>query len=171
MTQQITDSSISAAGYPGLRYSHPATGANAAYADNFSFGDPGATFSSSQALTSGGTISFGTVLNTAVVANATGIVGGQIPYSVQFQRAPDVSGSPGTYANIGVPISSLLTSVSYSDGSVSATTKYWYQAIVTDNLGATQTTTGTYVLTPATAATLDTVNTAIQSVLALLQAG
>lgn len=55
--------------------------------------------------------------------------GGTGPYTYQVQRAPDSSGSPGTFADIGDPQSGLT----YLDTGRTAETKYWYRVVATDD--------------------------------------
>lgn len=73
------------------------------------------------------------VTSTTLTVSTTAATGGTGPYNYQFQRAPDVSNSPGTFVNIGPNSSSL----SFNDTGLTASTKYWYRVVVTDSLSAT----------------------------------
>ncbi|OJW76300.1 GDSL-type esterase/lipase family protein [Spirosoma sp. 48-14] len=69
--------------------------------------------------------------------------GGTAPYNYQFQRAADVSGSAGTYSNIG----SNTSTANITDTGLTNNTKYWYRCLVTDNVGVTATSTAIQVTT------------------------
>lgn len=60
---------------------------------------------------------------------------GTAPYTYQLQRAPDSSGSPGTYANVGAPGSGLT----FTDATGTKDTIYWYRVQVTDSSIVTET--------------------------------
>lgn len=89
-----------------------------------------------------------TAVTTNASANATGVavVAGAAPIcytgtqSVQWQRAPDSSGSPGTYANIGT--ANILPS--YTDITGTAGTKYWLRYVVSDGTNTATSTGVTY---------------------------
>lgn len=84
-----------------------------------------------------GTASLGsTGLSTQAIAIATN-TGGTSPYSNQLQRAPDVAGSPGSYANVQSPAVGASTSI--TDTGLTPGTKYWWHYVVTDNASATST--------------------------------
>jgi hypothetical protein len=85
-----------------------------------------------------GTVSTSSVTGTTLTVSTTAASGGLSPYTYQFQRAPDASGSPGVWANIG----SNSSSTSYGDSGLSSGT-YWYRCIVTD--GGTKTATASAV--------------------------
>jgi hypothetical protein len=79
---------------------------------------------------------------------------GTAPYTYQYQRAPDASGSPGTFANNGSALGPLADTVAPSnrvDTTVAASTVYWYRVAVTDSAGSpvTQNSTPVSVTTPA----------------------
>lgn len=65
---------------------------------------------------------FGTVTNASVVVNWSAVAGA-LTYNVQ--RAPDVAGSAGTYANITTAVAGLT----YTNTGLTANTKYWYRVI------------------------------------------
>ncbi|MCB4811705.1 hypothetical protein LG204_10300 [Methylovorus menthalis] len=124
-----TDTSdVIAAGYPGIRLEY-STSANKSYADNFTVTDLSAGTLAAGGVSFSGTTSSGTTITAAAASGGTG------PYNYQFQRAPDSSGSPGTFANIG----SNSTATVYNDTGLSASTKYHYRVIVTDTVSATAT--------------------------------
>lgn len=68
---------------------------------------------------------------TAVTLAETAITGGTPIYNTQLQRAPDVAGSPGTYANL-VGQTSTSSTPTFNDTTVAAATSYWYRALTTD---------------------------------------
>ena len=76
------------------------------------------------------------------------------PYNIQFQQAPDVSGAPGAFANIGTSSSALSNVVT----GLSQNTPYWFRAVTADAGGAGIATTlyepMTTSATPATAYTI-----------------
>lgn len=80
-----------------------------------------------------GTCSTATVTQTTLTVSTSGTAGGTTPYTYQFQRAPDSSGSPGAWANVGPSGSGT----SYDDTGLTAGTAYWYRVVVTDADGAT----------------------------------
>jgi len=78
-----------------------------------------------------GVVSTSLVTATTLTVSTTAASGGTSPYNYQFQRAPDVAGSPGSFSNIG-PNSSAT---SYGDTGLTANTTYWYRVVVTDTDG------------------------------------
>lgn len=92
-----------------------------------------------------GTLTTGTPTATSVSLSLSGTTGGTTPYSVQFQQAPDASGSPGTWANLG----SAGTATSYAATGLTPGTKSWFRAIITDAATSPQSAT-----TAAVAATM-----------------
>lgn len=64
-------------------------------------------------------------------------------YTYQYQRAPDNSGSPGTWANIG-PNTSNPT---YNDTGLTEQTTYWYRVNATDQNSVTTTSSAVKVIT------------------------
>lgn len=94
--------------------------------DNFIINSTGASLSA-------GTLSATIASATSINLSTTVATGGTAPYNYQFQRAPDVAGSPGSFANTG-PNSSATT---YTDTGLTTRTKYWYRCVVTDNASAT----------------------------------
>jgi hypothetical protein len=79
-----------------------------------------------------GTVSTASVTGSTLTVSTTAATGGTTPYTYQFQRAPDSSGSPGSWANVG----SSGTSISFNDTGLTASTTYWYRVHVTDALSA-----------------------------------
>lgn len=77
--------------------------------------------------------------------------GGTAPYSNQLQQAPDVAGSPGSWANIQSPQTGATGS--WSVTGLSASTKYWWRVVVTDNVAATANSNQVTATTSAGAAT------------------
>lgn len=73
--------------------------------------------------------------------------GGTLPINCQFQQAPDVAGSPGTYVNVG-PSS---TATSYNVTGLTVSTKYWWRAIATDAVPTSVTSAGVSITTPVDA--------------------
>lgn len=137
---------VFATGYPGLRPEGTAATGREVFMDNFALTD---TFFPLAA----GTISFGVETNTSIVVNVSSAMDGTPPYvSYQFQRAPDVAGSPGAFANIGA----AGTSLTITDTTVALGTKYWYQCIVTDSAAATSTSAPVAVIITPTALTIGT---------------
>ncbi len=94
-----------------------------------------------------GTIATGTPTASTVPLTLSGTTGGTTPYSVQFQQAPDASGSPGTFANLG----SAGTASTATATGLTASTPYWFRAVVTDSASSPATQT-----TPAVTATTST---------------
>lgn len=74
----------------------------------------------------------------------TAAVGNTGTVNQQWQRAPDVAGSPGSYSNVGIS----STALTLSDTGLSAGTKYWYHCNQTDSL-ATATSSAISVTTKA----------------------
>lgn len=121
---------VIASGYPGIRLEYSTSSGNPkSYADNFTVTDLAAGTLAAGGVSFSGTTSSGTTITAAGASGGTG------PYNYQFQRAPDSSGSPGTFANIG----SNSSATSYNDTGLSASTKYHYRVIVTDSTSATAT--------------------------------
>lgn len=74
-------------------------------------------------------VTVGAVTPTTLALSWIAASGGAAPYTYQVLRAPDVSGAPGTFANIGSP----TTSTSYTDTGLTSGTKYWYEVTATDS--------------------------------------
>jgi len=72
---------------------------------------------------------------TSVDLEIDGTAGGSTPYSYQLQRAPDVSGSPGTFANVGAP----QAGTTWTDSGLTGGATYWYQVVATEDGGGTAT--------------------------------
>lgn len=86
--------------------------------------------------------------STSLHAATAAATGGTAPYSYQFQRAPDVSGSPGAFANDGTAgIGQAIT-----DTGLTASTTYWYRVVVTDASSNTATSTAVAGTTSASGA-------------------
>jgi hypothetical protein len=65
---------------------------------------------------------------------------GTAPYTYQYQRAPDVSGSPGTFANVGSsqgPLGSGVAPNELLDTGLSGV-NYWYRVHAVDSLSVAQ---------------------------------
>lgn len=77
----------------------------------------------------------------AVTVATTAASGGTKPYSYQFQRAPNASGSPGTWANIGT----AGTALTYADSTLTQGSTYWYRVTVTDSASTPATSTSAAV--------------------------
>jgi hypothetical protein len=82
-----------------------------------------------------GVISFGEYGPTTVALTWAVPSGGTAPYTYQVQQAPDVAGSPGTFVNVGAPISTLAKLIT----GLTASTQYWWRVVVTDSLSNTGT--------------------------------
>ena len=86
---------------------------------------------------------FGTPSQTAVTVSwPAGVGTGTLTY--QLQRASDISGGPGVFANIGT----AGTALTYSDSSLTGGATYWYQVKVTDSSAALTAPATTPVVTP-----------------------
>jgi lysophospholipase L1-like esterase len=110
----------------------------------------GSISASTGATLASGTTSIAGATSSSVSVATTTATGGTSPYNYQFQRAPDIAGSPGTFANVG-PNSTAAT---YLDTTVAALTKYWYRTITTDAVVATVTSPSVSVTTPAPGTTV-----------------
>ena len=86
------------------------------------------------ALTPGTTSGVGTGLTTTTVSH-TAAADGLAPYTYQFQRAPDVSGTPGTWADVGSSqeLADGVAPTDLNDSGLVHTTIYWYRVEVTDS--------------------------------------
>jgi hypothetical protein len=73
--------------------------------------------------------------------------GGTSPYSSQLQVAPDVSGSPGSWSNTGSPVGGATPTLTATG--LTASTTYWFRAVVTDNASATANSNSVSVTTDA----------------------
>ncbi len=67
--------------------------------------------------------------------------GGTGPYTYDLKRAPDVSGSPGSFT----PIATSLSTTTFHDTTLSAGSTYYYKVLATDSLSAVGTS-GTFTL-------------------------
>lgn len=77
-----------------------------------------------------GTLSTTGNTSTTVSLSITSSSGGDSgPYTYQLQRAPDVSGSAGSYSNNG----SSQSGTTWIDTGLSSSTKYWYRVVISDN--------------------------------------
>ena len=85
----------------------------------------------------GGAVTAGTPTASTVPIALAGISGGTDPDSIQFQQAPDASGAPGTWANLGT---AGTGSTAIATG-LSPATKYWFRATITDSGTPAQTAT------------------------------
>lgn len=80
-----------------------------------------------------GTVSPTPTSSTVVSVAFSGATNGTSPYTYQLQRAPDASGSPGTYANVGSALTAQTTSATFPDDTGLTTgATYWYRVVVTD---------------------------------------
>ncbi len=80
-----------------------------------------------------GSLSFSNVTGTALRVT-TGVASGSVsPYVYEYERAPDVAGSPGSYSSLTGDVSSLF----FDDSGLSPGTTYWYRVRVTDGVAAT----------------------------------
>jgi hypothetical protein len=95
----------------------------------------------------GGKLSTGTPTQTGIPLTWLVATGGVGPYSYQVQRAADIAGTPGAYANVGSP----GTSLSYLDSGLTAATAYWYQVQTTDSTSGTAIVNYSNMLTATTA--------------------
>lgn len=86
------------------------------------------------------------ITGSGAFASTTTQTQGVGPYTYQFQRAPDVSGSPGTYANVGTG----STVTTYADSGLAENTKYWYRVYVTDTYFNSWTSEGVQITTGVT---------------------
>lgn len=64
----------------------------------------------------------------------------------QVERAPDVSGAPGTFAQVGTPGANVTT---FSDTGRAASTRYWYRVRATNAAGSSAFTANASATTPA----------------------
>ncbi len=106
-------------------------------------------------ITPGVTSIVGSTPFSATVAN-TAASGGVAPYNYQFQRAPDVAGSPGSFTNIGSARTNVADTVAPSnlvDLTVAPATKYWYRVSATDSATGSGFSTPVSVTTAARTAT------------------
>ncbi len=113
-----------------------------------------ATTSAAPTLTPGTTSIAASTPISVTVAN-TAASAGTAPYAYQFQRAPDVAGSPGSFANVGTArtgVSNGIAPTNLIDGSVAPSTKYWYRCSVTDSASGSGFTTPVTVTTGARSA-------------------
>lgn len=95
--------------------------------DNFEVDDGGG----GGALTAG-TLSVTDTSADSVSLSITAATGGTAPYTYQLERAPDSSGSPGSYSTVGSPQSGT-TWEDDDGGSGLAAGTYWYRVEVTDD--------------------------------------
>lgn len=110
----------------------------------------------------GGFAKVSSIGNTTATLTGTAPTGGTANYTIQYQRAPDSSNSPGTWANIGSAQTGLTSGTApsaYNDTGLSSATKYWYRQVVTDansltsySAGVQFTTTGSSSLASGTLA-------------------
>lgn len=82
---------------------------------------------------SAGTPSVNAFTVSTITLVTTEASGGTGPYTHQWQIAPDVAGSAGTFANVGSPGLSLVAT------GLTAGTRYWFRQVATDSLSATAT--------------------------------
>jgi hypothetical protein len=80
-----------------------------------------------------GSVTVSGIGSTGAFLSTTSASGGTAPWSYQFQIAPDVAGSPGTWTNVGPDLGFL----SYLATGLSASTTYWARVVVTDATSAT----------------------------------
>jgi len=76
-----------------------------------------------------GTPTFSNIAATSLRVNWTAPTGGAANYKVE--RAPDVSGAPGTFAEIASGVTALF----YDDSGLSPNTSYWYRVRGTNSTG------------------------------------
>ena len=91
-----------------------------------------------------GKLTFGTPTQTSVAVSWPAAVGGTGPYSYQLQRAPDSSGGPGTFANVGT----AGTALTLTDTGLTSGATYWYQVKVVDTSAALATPTTVPTIAP-----------------------
>lgn len=84
-----------------------------------------------------GTLSVTGHTSSTVSLAMTAATSGTSPYTYQLQRAPDVSGSPGTFANDGSAQTGQTSSATFSSTGLTGSTTYWYRVVVTDAASAT----------------------------------
>lgn len=94
---------------------------------------------------SAGTLTLGATGTTSQALSIATDTGGTPPYSNQLQRAPDVSGAPGTWANVGSAVSGATAS--FTDTGLTPGTKYWWRVVVTDSAGSPATVNSNQVTT------------------------
>lgn len=87
----------------------------------------------------GGTLTAGTISVTGHTSSTVDLSlatdsGGTSPYSNQLQQAPDVAGSPGTWANVGTPETGATAT--FTASGLTASTTYWFRVVVTDSAGS-----------------------------------
>lgn len=86
-----------------------------------------------------GTTSASATGTTTVTASSTAATGDTGTYSIQWQRAPDASGVPGTWADVGSPQTGITLGVAptnLSDTGLTAATIYWYRGKLTYSDGS-----------------------------------
>lgn len=82
-----------------------------------------------------GVVSSSAVTTTTLTVETTVALGGVYPYTYQFQRAPNVLGAPGTFANIGTATSATT----HNDTGLTTGTVYWYRCVITDSVSGSTT--------------------------------
>ncbi len=124
-----------ASGVTALTYADSGLTANTAYwyrvCDTKAAGD-GSCSAASKVVTlanAPGTPTFSNVGQLTVTVNWTAPTGGAASYSVE--RAPDASGTPGTWAQI----TSGVTGLAYADSGLTASMVYWYRVRASNALG------------------------------------
>src|ERR1035437_53549 len=93
-----------------------------------------------------GTVTVTVFSSTSLHAATAAATGSTPPYSYQFRRAPDASGSPGTFANDGT----AGAAQAITDTGLTASTTYWYDAVATDAALASATSSPVSATTSAT---------------------
>ena len=95
-------------------------------------------------------VAISSIATTTLTVTCTAPTYGTGPYNIQFQQAPDVSGAPGAWANIGTNTTALTNAVT----TLTQNTPYWFRAVTVDT-GSTRilTTLWETATTTATAAT------------------
>ena len=116
-----TDSSLPNAGFTGFRLATIPYGTQIAGVQSITSGTAGG------ALTAG-SLTVGAVSSSSITATQAAATGGTPAYTYTMQIAPDVSGSPGTYANSGTPtVNQAYTFTGLTGGSW-----YWIRCHITD---------------------------------------
>jgi len=85
-----------------------------------------------------GTLSVTGTTSDSVSLSITGASGGTSPYTYQLERAPDSSGSPGSYSTVGSPQSGTTWTDDDGGGGLAPGT-YWWRVLVTDDATDTDT--------------------------------
>lgn len=138
------------AGPPGFRNAQAAS--NGYSISNYMAGDSVADLATLITALTAGTVATGTPTSTTVPLTYSGTTGSVGPFAVQFQQAPDASGSPGTYANIGSAITGVASGApsNFTATGLTSGATLWFRAIATDEFGVNTTSAGVSAIVGST---------------------